>query len=282
MSTSSIETGSLGFPRMGRHRELKFAVERFWSGEWTADQLAAAAREIRRSRWQMQAAAGIHNIPSNDFSLYDHVLDTAVLVGAIPARYRERADTAALATYFAMARGTHAVSAMEMTKWFDTNYHYVVPEFTPGMTFRAASRKPIEEVLEARALELPTRPVLLGPVSFVLLGKARNAHLDRSDLAQALVEVYSQVLNELASAGAAWVQIDEPFLGLDLSASVQLLFNRVYQSLAARGSGLKVMLATYFSELGENLDLALRLPVAGLHLDLVRGAGQLSRALKGD
>ena len=279
MSTGSIETGSLGFPRMGRHRELKFALERFWSGEWSAEQLAAAAREIRRNRWQMQAAAGIHNIPSNDFSLYDHVLDTAVLVGAIPARYRDRAATAGLATYFAMARGTHGVSAMEMTKWFDTNYHYVVPEFTPGMTFRAASRKPIEEFLEARALELPTRPVLLGPVSFVLLGKIRDAHLDRSDFAEALVEVYGHVLNELASAGANWIQIDEPYLGLELAAPHRLLFSRVYDSLAAHASGIKVLLATYFSELGENLALALRLPVAGLHLDLVRGAGQLPRAL---
>jgi 5-methyltetrahydropteroyltriglutamate--homocysteine methyltransferase len=280
MSTRGPETGNLGFPRIGTHRELKFALERFWSGEWTAGQLEAAARAIRRDRWQMQAAAGIHNIPSDDFSLYDHVLDTAVLVGAIPARYRDRADTAGLATYFAMARGSQGVSAMEMTKWFDTNYHYVVPEFEPGMTFRPVSRKPVEEFLEARALELTTRPALLGPVSFVLLGKIRGARLDRTDLALALAEVYSHVLNELASAGATWVQIDEPYLGLDLSASDRLLFRRVYESLAARASGIKVLVATYFSELGENLDLALRLPVAGLHLDLVRGAGQLSRALE--
>lgn len=280
MSMRSIQTGNLGFPRIGLHRELKFAVERFWSGEWGAEQLAAATREIRRSRWQMQGAAGIHNIPSNDFSLYDHVLDAAVLVGAIPGRYRDREDTAGLATYFAMARGSQGVSAMEMTKWFDTNYHYVVPEFEPGMTFRVVSRKPVEEFLEARALELATRPVLLGPMSFVLLGKIRKGHLDHSGVAEALVEVYSQVLNELASAGTTWVQIDEPCLGLDLSASDRLLFRRAYQRLAARASGIKVMVATYFSELGENLDLALRLPVAGLHLDLVRGAGQFSRALE--
>jgi 5-methyltetrahydropteroyltriglutamate--homocysteine methyltransferase len=280
MSTRSIETGSLGFPRIGLHRELKFALERFWSGEWSAEQLEAAARGIRRERWQMQAAAGIKNIPSNDFSLYDHMLDTAVLVGAIPARYRGQADTAGLTAYFAMARGSHGVSAMEMTKWFDTNYHYVVPEFQLGMTFRPESRKPVEEFLEAQAIELTTRPVLLGPVSFVLLGKIRQGHLDHSGLAEALVKVYSHVLNELASAGATWVQIDEPYLGLDLSAPFRLLFSRVYESLAARASGIKVLVATYFSDLGENLDLALRLPVAGLHLDLVRGAGQLSRALE--
>jgi 5-methyltetrahydropteroyltriglutamate--homocysteine methyltransferase len=280
MSTRSIETGNLGFPRIGLHRELKFALERFWAGEWNAGQLETAGRKVRGERWQMQAASGIHHIPSNDFSLYDHVLDTAVLAGAIPARYRDGADAAGLATYFAMARGSHSVPAMEMTKWFDTNYHYVVPEFELGMTFRAVSRKPVEEFLEARELGLATRPVLLGPVSFVLLGKLRHTHLDHSNLGIALGEVYAQVLNELASAGAAWVQIDEPYLGLDLAAPYLRLFSGVYDSLAARVSGIKILLTTYFSELGENLDLALRLPVAGLHLDLVRAPGQLSRALE--
>jgi 5-methyltetrahydropteroyltriglutamate--homocysteine methyltransferase len=280
MSTRTIETGNLGFPRIGLHRELKFALERFWSGEWNAGQLEAAARKVRAERWHMQAAAGIRHIPSNDFSLYDHVLDTAVLAGAIPARYRDEADAAGLATYFAMARGSHSVPAMEMTKWFDTNYHYVVPEFEPGMTFRAVSRKPVEEFLEARALELSTRPVLLGPVSFLLLGKPREAHLDRADFAGPLVEVYGHVLNDLASAGATWVQIDEPCLGLDLTAPDRRLFTRVYENLADRAPGIKVLVTTYFSELGENLDVALRLPVAGLHLDLVRAPGQLSRALE--
>jgi 5-methyltetrahydropteroyltriglutamate--homocysteine methyltransferase len=280
MSTRSIETGNLGFPRIGLHRELKFALERFWAGEWNAGQLETVGRKVRGERWQMQAAAGIHHIPSNDFSLYDHVLDMAVLVGAIPARYREGADAAGLATYFAMARGSHSVPAMEMTKWFDTNYHYVVPEFEPGMPFRAVTRKPLEEFLEARTLELATRPVLLGPVSFLLLGKTRDAHLDRSDFAGPLVEVYGHVLNQLASAGATWVQIDEPYLGLDLIARYRQLFSRAYENLAVRAPGIRVLVTTYFSELGENLDLALRLPVAGLHLDLVRGAGQLSRALE--
>jgi len=280
MSTRRIETGNLGFPRIGLHRELKVALERFWAGEWNAGDLQAAAKKLRAERWQMQAGAGIRHIPSNDFSLYDHVLDMAVLVGAIPARYRDGADAAELATYFAMARGSHSVPAMEMTKWFDTNYHYVVPEFEPGMTFRTASRKPIEEFLEARALELPTRPVLLGPVSFVLLGKIRDGGLDRSDFAEALVEVYGDVLNELASAGATWVQIDEPYLGLELTARYRQLFSRVYQNLAVRAPGIRLLVTTYFSELGENLDLALRLPVAGLHLDLVRAPGQLPRALE--
>ena len=230
MSTRSIETGNLGFPRIGLHRELKFALERFWAGEWNAGQLETAGRKVRGERWQLQAASGIHHIPSNDFSLYDHVLDTAVLAGAIPTRYRDGADAAGLATYFAMARGSHSVPAMEMTKWFDTNYHYVVPEFEPGMTFRAVSRKPVEEFLEARELGLATRPVLLGPVSFVLLGKTRDAHLDRSNLGIALGEVYAQVLNELASAGAAWVQIDEPYLGLDLAAPYRRLFSGVYEA----------------------------------------------------
>jgi 5-methyltetrahydropteroyltriglutamate--homocysteine methyltransferase len=280
MSTRSIETGNLGFPRIGLHRELKFALERFWAGEWNAGQLETVGRKVRGERWQNQAASGIHHIPSNDFSLYDHVLDTVVLAGAIPARYCNGADAAGLATYFAMARGSRSVPAMEITKWFDTNYHYVVPEFEPGMTFRAVSRKPVEEFLEARTLGLATRPVLLGPVSFVLLGKTRDVHVDRSDFADPLVEVYGHVLNELASAGATWVQIDEPYLGLDLTAPYRQLFSRVYEDLAARAPGIRLLVTTYFSELGENLDLALRLPVAGLHLDLVRAPGQLSRALE--
>ena len=279
MSTSVIETANLGFPRIGPHRELKFALERFWSGDDSAEQLETAARDIRRVRWEMQAAAGIHQIPSNDFSLYDHVLDTAVMVGAIPARYEDQVSRDGLAAYFGMARGSKTVPAMEMTKWFDTNYHYIVPEFEPGMCFHAASRKPVEEFREALALGFTTRPVLLGPVSFMLLGKDRGICSDQLALAEALVEVYRHVLDELASAGATWVQIDEPCLGLDLSEPHRLLFSHVYERIAVCSSGPKVLVATYFSELGENLDMALRLPIAGLHLDLVRGPAQLPRTM---
>src|SRR5450759_492204 len=279
MTTHRIATGNLGFPRIGSHRELKFALERFWSGEWTSHQLETAAREIRHARWKMQAEAAIDHIPSNDFSLYDHVLDTAAMVGAVPSRYGCGGDKVDLAAYFAMARGSEAAPAMEMTKWFDTNYHYIVPEFEPNMEFHVASHKPAEEFLEAKGLGLITRPVLLGPVSFVLLGKIRCARSSRAAVADALVEVYRDVLNELKAAGAPWVQIDEPCLGLDLSPADRALFSRIYDRLATSASSPRVLIATYFSDLRENLELALRLPVAGLHLDLVRGDNQLPVAL---
>ena len=142
----AMATANLGFPRIGAHRQLKFALEQFWSANGEVDQLQVTAREIRKANWQLQADAGIDEIPSNDFSLYDHVLDTAVLLGAVPGRYGRQPETVGLDTYFAMARGGSSVPAMEMTKWFDTNYHYIVPEFEPGMNFRVASRKPIEEI----------------------------------------------------------------------------------------------------------------------------------------
>src|ERR1017187_5807039 len=279
MNTHSIAAGNLGYPRIGLHRELKFALERFWSGEWSSQELEAATRELRAARWRIQAEAGIVHIPSNDFSLYDHVLDAAVLVGAIPARFGRHFEDLDLPTYFAMARGNKSAPAMEMTKWFDTNYHYIVPEFEPGMEFRLASRKPVEEFLEAKALGLTTRPVLLGPVSLALLGKARGVRWDQATIAQALVGVYRQLLIELAAAGADWVQIDEPCLGLDLPEEHRNLFGRVYEMLILPARSPKILLATYFSDLGENLEFTLRLPVAGVHLDLVRGPGRIYEML---
>ena len=276
----SIATGNLGFPRIGARRELKFALEGYWSGKWPVEQLHATARELRENHWRIQAAAGIEQIPSNDFSLYDHVLDTAALVGAVPARFGFDPGAIDTDTYFAMARGTAGAPAMEMTKWFDTNYHYLVPELEAGMMLRISSKKPLEEFREAKALGFTTRPVLLGPVSFVLLGKAQRTDFDLSDIAEAVVDVYGQVLKGLASEGALWVQIDEPCLGLDLSASDRALYGRVYQRLASATAGLQILIATYFSDLRENLELALSLPVAGLHLDLVRGLGQLESALE--
>ena len=201
------------------------------------------------------------------------------MVGAIPVRYGRHLEDVDLPTYFAMARGNKSASAMEMTKWFDTNYHYIVPEFEPGMEFHLASRKPVEEFLEAKALGFTTRPVLLGPVSLALLGKARGARCDQAVIAQELAGVYRELLVELAAAGADWVQIDEPCLGLDLPEDHRNLFDRVYEMLILPARSPKILLATYFSDLGENLEFTLRLPVAGVHLDLVRGPGQLAQAL---
>ena len=245
----AVVTANLGFPRIGTHRQLKFALEQFWSGNGEADQLQATAREIRKAHWQLQADAGIDQIPSNDFSLYDHVLDTAVLLGAVPGRYGRQPERVELDTYFKMARGGNSVPAMEMTKWFDTNYHYIVPEFEPGMNFRVASCKPIEEFLEAKALGLMTRPVLLGPISFVLLSKSRSQPFDRWTIVKAILEVYSEVLRDLAHAGAAWVQMDEPCLGLDLTEADLALFGKVYEPLVSCVPGLKILVATYFSGL---------------------------------
>ena len=272
-------TTSLGFPRIGSHRELKFAVERFWQGTWSEDRLQALGAKLRRRHWRLQAKIGIQQIPSNDFSFYDHVLDTAVMVGAVPARFRKSAGSD-LARYFSMARGTQSAHPMQMTKWFDTNYHYIVPEFETGMDFCPDSQKPVAEFLEAQALGLTTRPVLLGPVSFALLGRCRSSSTGLQDIVQRLVPVYEEVLGDLNDAGAEWVQIDEPFLALDINRFEQRLFSDAYDRLVAIEKSPKILLATYFSGLGSNLQLAFDLSAPALHLDLVRDPGQLQPALQ--
>jgi len=272
-------TSNLGFPRIGAHRELKFGLERYWSGEWNEEQLQTAARNLREAHWSLQAGAGIGQIPSNDFSLYDHVLDAAVMVGAIPARFGQLRETS-LEAYFAMARGTQTIAAMEMTKWFDTNYHYIVPEFEAGMEFHLVGDKPIREFLEAKALGLITRPVVVGPVSLVRLGKVRGKQADRAAIVERLIPIYEQLLATLGAAGAAWVQVDEPFLALDLEPAERMQYAQVYERLAGSSGAPNILLATYFSGLRENLRSALSLPVAALHLDLVRAPEQLLPALQ--
>lgn len=275
-----ITTANLGFPRIGARRELKFALEKYWSNELSVEQLRTAARELRETHWRLQAAAGIDQIPSNDFSLYDHVLDMIALLGAVPARYGFADRQLGLDTYFAMARGSASASAMEMTKWFDTNYHYLVPEVEIGAKFRISSQKPLDEFREAKALGFLTRPVLLGPVSFALLGNRRHTNASAGDIASAVADVYGELLRDLKSEGATWVQIDEPCLGLDLSASDRSVYRSTYERLATVASGIKVLIATYFAELGENLDLAQSLAVSGLHLDLIRGRSDLDAVLE--
>ncbi len=283
-----VTAANLGFPRIGARRELKAALERFWAAEITEDELAAAGRALRRDHWTLQAALGLDQIPSNDFSFYDHVLDMAMTVGAVPRRYREALPgPAGLATYFLMARGSSPgralrapeLSALPLTKWFDTNYHYVVPEFDPAQPFQLESTKPVDEYLEARALGVETRPVLLGPVSFLLLGRGRDGAVDALSALDRLLPVYEALLGRLASAGAAWVQLDEPCLVLDLGPAALRAFERAYARLAQAGPGLRRLLATYFGGLGAKLPLALRLPVDALHLDLVRAPEQLDPVL---
>jgi len=266
---------NLGFPRIGPRRELKKSLEDFWSGKIGGDALQQTGRDIRAQNWRRQKDAGLLHIPSNDFSFYDHVLDTAVLVDAVPRRFPD---------YFAAARGVQKtggadVPALEMTKWFDTNYHYIVPEFTADQAFQSKGRKAVEEFEEAKAAGVLTRPVLLGPVSFLLLGKSAEAGWNPWKALDRLLPVYADILKNLAAAGADWVQMDEPCLVTDLPPEAATAFQKAYETFAKTVEA-KLLLTTYFGDLRENLDWALSLPVAGLHLDLLRAPGQLDRALK--
>jgi 5-methyltetrahydropteroyltriglutamate--homocysteine methyltransferase len=292
-STSSLPVASLGTPRIGPRRELKLALERFWSGATDEKALIEIGIGLRAANWARQKKLGVTVIPSNDFSFYDQVLDTSVMVGAIPDIYGWKGGAVPLATYFAMARGAqgerrdeacghvhhehgaaHGVPALEMTKWFDTNYHYMVPELSKDQTFALASRKPIEEFEEAKALGYQTRPVLIGPVTFLKLAKSKEGDFDTLSLLDRLLPVYIEILRELAYRGAEWVQIDEPCLVLDLDVTAQQALRHAYAEIARAVPQIKIMLATYFGGLADNRDTAFALPVAGLHLDLVRAPAQ--------
>lgn len=278
---------NLGLPRMGVGRELKWALERHWKGKIPLVEVEQTAWSLRSQHWQLQKAAGIQSIPSNDFSYYDHVLDTACLLGCVPSRYRWSGGNVDTATYFAMARGGTkldssgnevSVTAMEMTKWFDTNYHYIVPEFEDGQKFRLSSTKPFDHFTEAKSLGIHTRPVLLGPVSFLLLGKSKGS-VKPLDLLDGVLAVYEQVLSKLASLGADWVQIDEPCLVMDLDDAARAAYAKAYARIAKSVPSVKIMLATYFEDLDGNTECALSLPVAGLHIDTTRASGLLDTVL---
>jgi len=278
---------NLGFPRIGAHRELKRAVEGYWKGDLTEEELRDAAQALRASHWSTQQELGLDAVPSNDFSYYDQVLDACAMVGAVPERFPWDGDTVDLDTYFAMARGLQekdlegeesGVQAMEMTKWFDTNYHYIVPEFSRDTDFSLSSTKAVDEYEDAKAQGIETRPVLIGPVSFLLLGKTQEDDLDALTLLDDLLPVYAEVLQKLADAGAEAVQLDEPTLVLDLSDEERAAFTQAYEALAD-AAGLDLHVATYFGGLEDNLPTALDLPVDALHLDLVRAPGQLDDAL---
>jgi 5-methyltetrahydropteroyltriglutamate--homocysteine methyltransferase len=276
---------NLGFPRIGSNRELKWAIESYWAGKTDADSLLETAAGIRRDNWLLQKEQGLDHIPSNDFSLYDQVLDTTAMVGAIPARFGHEPGPVSLDTYFAMARGTvesedsPSVPAMEMTKWFDTNYHYIVPEMEAGQTFALSSTKVIDEFREAKALGIHTRPVLLGPVSYLLMAKTNAVKLDPISLLENLLPVYEKVLKALAEEGADWVQIDEPMLGMDLDDKQRAWFGLGFARLAAATNSLKLLVAVYFGDLRENMKVALALQVSAIHIDLVRGLDQLDEMM---
>jgi 5-methyltetrahydropteroyltriglutamate--homocysteine methyltransferase len=294
---SRIFTHNLGYPRMGALRQLKKSLEAFWKGRELEADLHRTASELRRVHWLRQKEAGIDLIPSNDFSFYDHVLDTSAMVGAVPARFGWDGSRIDLPTYFAMARGqatghenggndasgsNHAgIHAMEMTKWFDTNYHYIVPEFYEGQKFTFASAKVVDEFHEALSLGIKTKPVLLGPFTFLKLGKIHGKDFDRYRLLPNLTEVYLEVLQRLASAQAEWVQFDEPAFALDLTSAERSLLLGLYSQLVVSAPTLKFLVATYFNTLGENLSTFAHLPVHALHVDATQSEGELKELIPG-
>ncbi|GJN61976.1 5-methyltetrahydropteroyltriglutamate--homocysteine S-methyltransferase [Elizabethkingia anophelis] len=281
-----MQTHNLGYPRIGKKRELKKACEQYWSGKIIQKELLDVSRRIINENLKLQQEAGIDLIAVNDFSFYDHVLDMTLTLGAIPQRYHDVILNKAnneLDLYFAMARGYQKdgldITAMEMTKWFDTNYHYIVPEFSKGQSFKLFSNKIINEFIGARQIGINAKPVILGPVSYLLLGKEKEEGFEKLDLIDNLLPVYLEILKSLQSHGAEYIQIDEPFLVLDLTDKAKEAYTAVYAKIQKELPNLKIILTTYFEGLEDNLPLALSLPVDTLHVDLVRKPEQLESIL---
>lgn len=288
----SLRSAILGYPRIGARRELKKSLEAYWAGNATEEELRSTARGLRENHWKQQDHAGIDLIPSGDFSLYDHVLDTACMVGAVPPRFEWEGGAVDLDTYFAMARGIQekeaaagkkGAAALEMTKWFDTNYHYLVPELAPDQRFELSSTTVIDHFLEAKGQGMDTRPVLLGPVSFLLLSKIQVPNDGASDVApldllDRLLPVYASLLEQLSAAGATSVQLDEPCLVLDLDEDAQAAYEQSFQVLSDT-SDVDLHVTTYFGALRENASIVLDAPIDALHLDLIRAPGSLDSLL---
>ncbi|MFD2235638.1 5-methyltetrahydropteroyltriglutamate--homocysteine S-methyltransferase, partial [Phaeospirillum tilakii] len=275
-----VTTHSLGFPRIGANRELKQAQEAYWQGLSTRDALLATGVALRAEHWRLQS--GLDLVPVGDFSFYDQMLDMSFTLGALPERARGCGGDG-LDTYFRVARGRSApgsdggddagIAAGEMTKWFDTNYHYIVPEFDAGTAFRLDPSRLLAQIAEARALGVTAKPVIIGPLTYLALGKAKDGS-DKLALLPRLLPVYAELLTVLAEAGAAWVQIDEPILVTELAPGWREAFVRAYAALAT--GTVKLLLATYFGALKENLPLACALPVQGIHLDAVNARDEVA------
>ncbi|NQZ53726.1 MAG: 5-methyltetrahydropteroyltriglutamate--homocysteine S-methyltransferase [Piscirickettsiaceae bacterium] len=274
-----VTTHNLGFPRIGKNRELKFALEKYWRGDIGQEDLQDIGQSLRQSHWQLQNK--LDWLPVGDFSFYDHVLDISVLVGNLPKRADK--EVSALDRYFQVARGQavgqdqcHQIAAGEMTKWFDTNYHYIVPEFDANTLFSLHSENLIAQVREAKALQQNIKPVILGPVSYLWLGKSKD-ETDKLSLLDKLVATYEQLLIKLAEEGVEWVQIDEPILVTELDSSWHNALKQAYFSL--NKSPVKLLLTSYFGELKENLHLACELPIAGLHIDAINGLSEVNKVV---
>ncbi|WAL78264.1 5-methyltetrahydropteroyltriglutamate--homocysteine S-methyltransferase [Shewanella sp. DAU305] len=272
-----MQLNSLGFPRIGRRRELKFALEKYWRGEITQAELREVASELRRTHWQWQVAAGIEQVPVGDFAFYDQVLTLSATLNAIPERHRGE-GAIDLDTLFRVARGRAPTGqdapASEMTKYFNTNYHYLVPELTQNQEFSIAYEQFFDEVSEAQALGYKAKPVLLGPVSYLHLAKTVGQEFDKLSLLPNLLTAYADILARFAAQGVEWVQLDEPVLALELDLHWQAAMTKTYQALST--ANVKVLLASYYGGIAHHQALVSALPVAGLHLDLVTAPDQLT------
>ncbi|KAI0460958.1 methionine-synthesizing 5- methyltetrahydropteroyltriglutamate--homocysteine methyltransferase [Komagataella kurtzmanii] len=285
-----VQSSVLGFPRIGAFRELKKTTEAYWSGKVGKDELFKVGKEIRENNWKLQKAAGVDVIASNDFSYYDQVLDLSLLFNAIPERYTKY-ELDPIDTLFAMGRGLQRkatdsekavdVTALEMVKWFDSNYHYVRPTFSHSTEFKLNGQKPVDEYLEAKKLGIETRPVVVGPVSYLFLGKADKDSLDLEpiSLLEKILPVYAELLAKLSAAGATSVQIDEPILVLDLPEKVQAAFKTAYEYLANAKNIPKLVVASYFGDVRPNLASIKGLPVHGFHFDFVRAPEQFDEVV---
>ena len=270
-----ITTATIGYPRIGPKRELKKALESFWKGDIKENELQSTAKDLRKKNWEIQKENGIDLITSNDFSFYDQVLDTICLLGAVPDRYNWQGDDVDLKTYFAMARGSQTkeldVSALEMTKWFDTNYHYLVPELKSDQKFKISSQKPFEEFKEAQSAGYKTKPVLLGPITFLLLSKSTEGK-NTLDLLDNLLPVYLEIVKKLNDLGAEWIQIDEPIFVKDLDLGVVSKIKKTLNAIKEAAGNSKILLTTYFESIDQKVkEEVFASDVDAVHLDLVRG-----------
>ena len=270
-----IKIASIGYPRIGPKRELKVALENFWKSDISEAELQTVAKDLRRKNWQTQKENGVDLISSNDFSFYDQVLDTICLLGAIPKRYKWDGKEVSLKTYFAMARGSQTseldVPALEMTKWFDTNYHYLVPELSKDQAFQLSTNKPFEEFKEAKKYGFNTKPIILGPLSFLLLAKGLDG-FKTINLLDKILPVYKEIIKKLSELGAEWIQIDEPILVKDLDSQVASQIKNTLNELKKSSGSSKILVATYFEDLNDEVKNEIfESDIDAVHLDLVRG-----------